>query len=71
MSPNPPVSLTMREWNRAKLIESVVQTGLKPGRAAERLGMSRRRVARLGHRCPADGAKISFRCAVAGQAIIA
>jgi len=34
MSPNPPVSLTMREWDKLKVIEAVVQTGLKPGRAA-------------------------------------
>lgn len=47
MSPNPTVSLTMREWDRLKVIEAVVQTGLKPGRAAERLGLTVRRIERL------------------------
>lgn len=47
MSPNPPVSLTMREWDRLKVIEAVVETGLKPGRAAERLGLTVRQIERL------------------------
>jgi hypothetical protein len=33
MSPNPTVSLPMRGWDQLKVIEAVVQTGLKPGRA--------------------------------------
>ncbi len=32
------VTLNMRELDRLKVIESVVETGLKPGRAAEELG---------------------------------
>ncbi|GGD75348.1 hypothetical protein [Caballeronia grimmiae] len=33
MSPNPPVSLPMREWDQLKVIEAVVQTGWKRERA--------------------------------------
>ena len=40
MSPNPPVSVIMHEWNQPKLIEAIFQTGLKPGRATERLGLT-------------------------------
>lgn len=47
MSPNRTVSLTMREWDRLKIIEAIVQMGLKPGRAAERLGLTVRQVERL------------------------
>jgi transposase len=47
MSPNPTVSLTMREWDRLKIIEAIVQMGLKPVRAAERLGLTVRQIDRL------------------------
>lgn len=47
MSPNPTVSLTMREWDRLKVIEAVVQTDVKPGLAAARLGVTVRQVERL------------------------
>jgi transposase len=47
MSPNAPVSLTMGEWDRLKVIEAVVETGLKPGRAAECLGLTVRQIERL------------------------
>jgi len=56
MSPNPTVSLTMREWDRLKVIEAVVQTGLKPGRAAVRLGLTVRQVERLVWRYREHGA---------------
>ncbi|SDJ58892.1 Transposase [Paraburkholderia steynii] len=41
------VSLSMRELDRLKVIEAIVEIGLKPGRAAERLGLSVRQVERL------------------------
>ncbi|WP_434660146.1 helix-turn-helix domain-containing protein [Paraburkholderia sp. A3BS-1L] len=34
----------MRELDRLKVIQAVVDSGLKPGRAAERLGLSVRQV---------------------------
>jgi len=41
------VTLNMRELDRLKVIEAVVDTGLKPGRAAERLELTTRQVRRL------------------------
>jgi transposase len=41
------VTLTMRELDRLKVIQAVTETGLKPGRAAARLGLSVRQVERL------------------------
>ena len=41
------VSLSMRELDRLKVIQAVVETGLKPGRAAERLGLTVRQIERL------------------------
>jgi hypothetical protein len=41
------VSLSMRELDRLKVIQAIVEIGLKPGRAAERLGLSVRQVERL------------------------
>ena len=41
------VTLNMRELDRLKMIQSVVDMGLKPGRAAERLGLTVRQVERL------------------------
>jgi transposase len=55
MSPNTTVSLTMREWDRLKVIEAIVQTGLKPGRASERLGLTVRQIERLVARYQAHG----------------
>jgi transposase len=37
----------MREWDRLKVIEAVVESGLKPGRAAERLSLTVRQIERL------------------------
>ncbi|WP_175936382.1 ISNCY family transposase [Burkholderia cepacia] len=47
MQPAGLVTLTMRELDRLKVIQAVVDAGLKPGRAAERLGLSVRQVERL------------------------
>jgi transposase len=41
------VTLNMRELDRLKVIQAVVDSGLKPGRAAERLGLSVRQIERL------------------------
>jgi transposase len=47
MQPAELVTLTMRELDRFKVIQAVAEAGLKPGRAAERLGLSVRQVERL------------------------
>nr|WP_245639625.1 helix-turn-helix domain-containing protein [Paraburkholderia heleia] len=47
MRPGELATLTMRELDRLKVIQAVAETGLKPGRAAERLGITRRQVERL------------------------
>ncbi len=41
------VTLNMRELDRLKVIQAIVDMGLKPGRAAERLGLTVRQVERL------------------------
>lgn len=41
------VTLNMRELDRLKVIQAVVELGLKPGRAAERLALTVRQVQRL------------------------
>ncbi|WP_158903452.1 ISNCY family transposase [Burkholderia sp. L27(2015)] len=41
------VTLNMRELDRLKMIQAVVDMGLKPGRAAERLGLTVRQIERL------------------------
>ncbi|MBN3787473.1 ISNCY family transposase [Burkholderia sp. Ac-20353] len=46
----------MRELDRLKVIQAVVDTGLKPGRAAERLGLTVRQVQRLVERYCESGA---------------
>jgi len=50
MYPGALVTLNMRELDRLKVIQSVVDTGLKPARAAERLGVTVRQVRRRGLR---------------------
>ena len=40
MNPATLVSLNMRELDRLKVIQAIVEMGLKPGRAAERLGLT-------------------------------
>jgi transposase len=46
----------MRELDRLKMVQAIVEMGLKPGRAAERLGLSVRQVERLVIRYRASGA---------------
>nr|WP_226158786.1 hypothetical protein [Burkholderia seminalis] len=41
------VTLNMRELDRLKVIRAVVDLDLKPGRAAERLGLTVRQIERL------------------------
>ena len=41
------ITMTMRELDRLKMIQAVAETGLKPGRAAERLGLTTRQIRRL------------------------
>jgi len=50
------VTLNMRELDRLKVVQAIVETGLKPGRAAERLGLSVRQVERLVTRYQTSGA---------------
>src|SRR6266436_5421080 len=56
MNPATLVSLNMRELDRLKVIQAIVEMGLKPGRAAERLGLSVRQVERLVTRYRESGA---------------
>jgi transposase len=56
MHPGALVTLNMRELDRLKVIQSVVDMGLKPGRGAERLGLTVRQVERLVIRYRESGA---------------
>ncbi|WP_257010903.1 ISNCY family transposase [Burkholderia ubonensis] len=56
MHPGALVTLNMRELDRLKVIQAVVDMGLKPGRAAERLGLTVRQVQRLVDRYRESGA---------------
>ncbi|ADG20772.1 transposase [Paraburkholderia sp. JPY681] len=56
MHPATLVTLNMRELDRLKVIQAVVEMGLKPGRAAERLGLTVRRIERLAIRYQESGA---------------
>ena len=56
MKPAALVTLNMRELDRLKVIQAVVELGLKPGRAAERLGLTVRQVQRLVTRYRESGA---------------
>lgn len=49
------ITMTMRELDRLKVIQAVVDGLLKPGRAAERLGLTDRQVRRLVNRVRAEG----------------
>jgi hypothetical protein len=40
MNTNGTITMSMRELDRFKVIQAVAETRLKPGRAAERLGLS-------------------------------
>ncbi|PAJ97769.1 integrase, partial [Burkholderia ubonensis] len=48
--------MSMRELDRLKVVEAVVDGRLMPWRAAERLGISRRQVERLANRYRSQGA---------------
>jgi transposase len=50
------ITMTMRELDRLKVIEAVIEERLMPWRAAERLGISRRQVERLTGRYRSEGA---------------
>ncbi|MGP8473898.1 helix-turn-helix domain-containing protein [Burkholderia sp. PR2] len=50
------VTLNMRELDRLKVIQAVVDLGLRPGRAAERLGLTVRQIERLVIRYRESGA---------------
>ncbi|OUL74541.1 ISNCY family transposase [Paraburkholderia hospita] len=56
MNPATLVSLNMRELERLKVIQAIVEMGLKPGRAAERLGLTVRQIERLVTRYRESGA---------------
>jgi hypothetical protein len=49
------VTVTMRELDRLKAIQAVVAGDLRPGRAAERLGLTVRQIERLVLRYRAEG----------------
>ncbi|WP_143749150.1 helix-turn-helix domain-containing protein, partial [Caballeronia arvi] len=49
------ITMSMRELDRFKVIQAVADARLKPGRAAERLGLSVRQVERLVWRYRAAG----------------
>jgi len=50
------ITMSMRELDRLRVIQAVAERQLKPGRAAERLGLSVRQIERLVWRYRADGA---------------
>ncbi|WP_245254637.1 helix-turn-helix domain-containing protein, partial [Paraburkholderia sp. LEh10] len=50
------ITMTMREVDRFKVIQAVTECRLKPGQAAERLGLGVRQVERLVQRYAAAGA---------------
>src|SRR5690242_10127133 len=50
------ISMSMRELDRLKAIEAVVEGRLMPWRAAERLALSRRQIERLANRYRSQGA---------------
>ncbi len=52
---NPGITRQMRDLDRLKTIQAVIDRELKPGRAAERLGMSVRQIERLVIRYRAEG----------------
>jgi Helix-turn-helix domain len=51
------ITMSMREVDRLRAIQSVVDGRLMPWRAAERLGLSRRPIERLASRYRAEGAR--------------
>ncbi len=63
------ITMTMRELDRFKVMQSVVDGRLKPWRAAERLSLTTRQVRRLAARLREQGPAglISGRCAKPGN----
>jgi transposase len=55
MRPSETITMAMRELDRLKAVQAVVQGELKPWRAARRLGLSTRQVRRLAKRYRAEG----------------
>ena len=55
MNKNGTITMAMRELDRLKVIQSVIDGTLKPGRAAERLGLTDRQVRRIVNRVRAEG----------------
>lgn len=55
MNRNGTITMAMRELDRLKVIQAVVDGTLKPGRAAECLGLTDRQVRRLVNRVRAEG----------------
>ena len=55
MNSNGTITMSMRELDRLKVIQAVAEARLKPGRAAERLGLSVRQIERLVLRYRAAG----------------
>lgn len=51
------ITMSMREVDRLRAIQSVVDGRLMPWREAERLGLSRRQIERLANRYRAEGAR--------------
>ena len=50
------ITMSMREADRLKTVQAVVDGALRVGVAAQRLGLSRRQLERLLQRCEAQGA---------------
>ena len=55
-TPAATITMTMREADRLKTIQAVVDRMLRVGQAAQRLGISRRQVERIVQRYVAEGA---------------
>jgi transposase len=55
MNKNGTITMAMRELDRLKVIQAVIDGTLKPGRAAERLGLTDRQVRRLVNRVRDEG----------------
>ncbi|OWW18700.1 helix-turn-helix domain-containing protein [Noviherbaspirillum denitrificans] len=64
MAKNETITMSMREIDRLKVIQAVVDRNLKPMQAAQRLGLTTRQVRRMVSRYRDDGpASRNRRCA--------
>jgi hypothetical protein len=61
MRQNTKVTFAMRDLDRLKCIQAVVDGDLKPIRAADRLGLTTRQVRRLAHRYATAGPAVMLR----------